>query len=312
MLRQSTNQILMIHPAIFRRNEQTEDNLFQNDGALDADTATERAQDEFDGLVTLLRDKGVDVVVVNAIEEADTPDALFPNNWVSFHSDGRAALYPMRAENRRRERREEIIDFVCNELGLELNEIVDFTEFEEHDKFLEGTGSLVLDRLNNKAYAALSERTDRQAVERFCEALGYEGILFHATQPTADGGQAPVYHTNVVLSIGTSFALICSASIADEDEREMVLESLREHQREIIDLSLEQMNSFAGNALEVLNSEGQRFVVMSERARKSLTPDQIGKIELHAEILSAPLQTIENLGGGSARCMLCEVFLPKL
>lgn len=312
MLRQSTNQILMIHPAIFRRNEQTEDNLFQHDDSIDVETATQRAQHEFDGLVSLLLDKGIDVVVVNALEAADTPDALFPNNWVSFHSDGRAALYPMRAENRRRERREEIIDFVCNELGLELNEIVDFTEFEEHDKFLEGTGSLVLDRLNNKAYAALSERTDRQAVERFCEALGYEGILFHAVHITKEGQPAPVYHTNVVLSIGTSFALVCSEAIADDEEREMVLGSLREHQREIIELTTQQMNSFAGNALEVLNNEGQRFVVMSERAHKCLTAEQISKLELHAEILSAPLYTIENLGGGSARCMLCEVFLPKL
>lgn len=303
----------MIRPAVFRRNEQTAaDNAFQPSGNQLAKDATEEALTEFDHFTEALAAKGIEVVVVAADPNADTPDAIFPNNWLSFHADGRAAIYPMKAENRRRERREEIVHLVCNELGLHLKEIVDFTEFESHHKFLEGTGSLVLDRVNNKAYACLSERTDRQAVERFCEATGYEGILFRASHETDQGEHAPVYHTNVVMSIGTSFALLCAAAIQDKEERKMVRQSIIENGLELIEIDEYQMAEFAGNALEVLNNEGNRYLVLSERAKAALTNDQIHRIEKHAVLLSTPLTTIENLGGGSARCMLCEVFLPKL
>lgn len=313
MLRQSTNQLLMIRPAVFRRNEQTAgDNKFQPPTDLPSDAATKDAVSEFDQFYETLVTKGVEVIVIPADHTADTPDALFPNNWLSFHADGYAALYPMKAENRRKERREEIINIVCNEFGLEITEIVDFTEFESHDKFLEGTGSLVLDRVNNKAYASLSERTDRQAVERFCEALGYEGILFNASHQSGNDSLAPIYHTNVVMSIGTSFALLCADAIKDAEERNLVRENLTENGRELIEIDERQMADFAANVLEVLNNEGNRYLVMSARARNALTIDQKKRIEKHVELLSAPLTTIENLGGGSARCMLCEVFLPKL
>lgn len=313
MLRQSTNQLLMIRPAVFRRNEETAgDNKFQPEESSTSGDVTKQAVSEFDHFTEVLSAKGIEVAVIDADESADTPDALFPNNWLSFHADGRAALYPMKAENRRRERREEIIHMVCNEFGLELKEIVDFTEFEEHNRFLEGTGSLVLDRVNNKAYACLSERTDRQAIERFCEAIGYEGILFNASHAADGSRRAPVYHTNVVMSIGSSFALLCADAIDDQDERALVLDSLKENGHEVIEIEEAQMAEFACNVLEVLDTEGSCYLVLSDRAKASLRTDQIERIEKHAELLSAPLTTIENLGGGSARCMLCEVFLPKL
>ncbi|WP_306643817.1 citrulline utilization hydrolase CtlX [Sanyastnella coralliicola] len=304
-MRQSTNNILMIRPDGFRKNEETSDNTFQQN--LSIEDANEKALFEFDQLVETLRNKGVHVAVVEADGEKDTPDALFPNNWISFHNDGVVALYPMKAKNRRRERREDVIDYVGNEFGVEAREVLDFTEFEEHHKFLEGTGSLVLDRQHNKAYAAISERTDRLAVERFCEALGFEGIVFHAS---ANG--APIYHTNVLMSIGSSYAILCSDVIEDMEERSMVIDSLKENGHDVIDISLDQMNSFAGNALEVLNEDGKKICVMSSQAKASLNEEQSQRIATHAEIIDAPIPTIETLGGGSVRCMMCEVFLPKI
>ena len=304
-MRQSTNNILMIRPDGFRKNEETSDNTFQRN--LSVEDANGKALFEFDQLVETLRTMGVHVAVVEADGEKDIPDALFPNNWISFHNDGVVALYPMKAKNRRRERREDIIDYVGNEFGVEAREVLDFTEFEEHQKFLEGTGSLVLDRQHNKAYAAISERTDRLAVERFCEALGFEGVVFHAS---AHG--APIYHTNVLMSIGSSYAILCSSVIEDAEERSMVIDSLKENGHDVIDISLDQMNSFAGNALEVLNEDGKKICVMSSQAKASLNQEQSQRIATHAEIIDAPIPTIEALGGGSVRCMMCEVFLPKI
>ena len=307
---QRTSHVLMVRPAVFRSNEETAgSNHFQQPANRPDTEVLERALHEFDRFVELLRSHGVDVWVVDADAEADVPDALFPNNWISFHGDGRVALYPMQAVNRRRERREDLVADLEHVRGFAISEIVDFTEFEEHGRFLEGTGSLVLDRVHGKAYAALSPRTDRVALERFCEAFDFEGIAFHALQ-TTPAGRMPIYHTNVMMGIGTSFAAVCLDCIDDPEEREMVKQSVREDGRELIELTEDQIASFAGNLLEVEGKDGQPLIVMSHKGFASLRPDQIQALQRHGTLLTPDLDTIETHGGGSARCMLAEIHLP--
>lgn len=306
-MKQSTHRLLMIRPESFRRNEQTGDNSFQQGGELNAQEIDDRAKAEFDGFVDTLREHGVDVIEFDTEEDSDTPDALFPNNWLSFHDDACAAIYPMKAINRRAERRESIIYDVCNSWGLDLDEVIDFTEFEDHDRFLEGTGSMVLDRVNKICYAALSERTDEHAVELWCEQFGYTPIVFH----TALNGK-PIYHTNVVMSVGTHFAIIAPEVIPDAAERSAVLESLVGSSKQVIKISTDQLEHFAANILEVTNEEGNPIIVMSETAFAHLTPDQRDTLQNFGKLLPIDLKTIETYGGGSARCMLCEVFLPRL
>jgi hypothetical protein len=313
MDKQSTSNILMVRPATFRKNEQTAvNNHFQQSIAeLSEAEVLEKALAEFDGFVEVLREAGVKVLVFEADAEVDAPDALFPNNWISFHSNATVGLYPMFAHNRRIERREDLINDLEHIHGFSIEEIVDFTEFEEHNKFLEGTGSLVLDRAHKRAYAALSPRTDRMAVEHFCEAFDFEGIVFTASQPTPSG-RSPIYHTNVMMAIGSSFAAVCLESIDDLEERNMVRESLEHDNLDIIELSEEAIAHFAGNMLEVRSAEGECLIVMSRSAHEALTPAQIQQLEHHGRILSAPLETIETCGGGSARCMLAELHLPVI
>lgn len=313
MDKQSTSHILMVRPATFRKNEQTAvNNHFQQSMAeLSEAEVLEQALAEFDGFVEALRAAGVNVLVFEADAEVDAPDALFPNNWVSFHSNATVGLYPMFAPNRRIERREDFINDLEHIHGYAVEEIIDFTEFEEHDKYLEGTGSLVLDRVHKRAYAALSPRTDRMAVEHFCEAFDYEGIVFTASQPT-DGGRSSIYHTNVMMAIGSTFAAVCLSCIDDAEERAMVRETLEADGLEIIDLSEAAIAQFAGNMLEVRTTSGDCLIVMSQSAREALSPAQIDQLERHGRILSAPLQTIETCGGGSARCMLAEIHLPVI
>lgn len=311
MPHQSTQNILMIRPATFRMNEQTAiNNHYQQTpkGLHEKDVLTQ-ALAEFDGLAAVLRENGVRVHIFDADEEQDTPDALFPNNWISFHHDGVVGLYPMFAENRRSERREDVIVDLEHRYGFDIQEVIDFTEFESHKKFLEGTGSIVLDRQHHRAYAALSPRTDRLAFEHFCQVLNFEGIVFTARQSTAEG-RSPIYHTNVMMSIGSTFSAICLSAIDDEDERTMVKESLAENGLEIIDLSEDQINHFAGNMLEVLSQSGERLIVMSAQAEQSLTNEIKNRLSSHGRIISSPLETIESCGGGSARCMLAEIHLP--
>ncbi len=313
MPRQTTSTLLMVRPTGFRMNEQTAvNNYYQKvlDG-LSADKVSEAAEKEFDRFVDVLQNKGVQVVVIQDTPEPSTPDAVFPNNWVSFHHDGRVALYPMFAENRRKERREDIFDDLKNHYGLQVNEIIDFTEFEDHSKYLEGTGSMILDRANRIAYAALSERTDRRAFELFCEVFDYVGVIFEAFQ-SVDGERKPIYHTNVMMCVANHFAIVCLDSIDDADEREMLTQTLRDSGKEIIAISEEQTQRFAGNMLEVANTEGKALLVMSTSAFEALEKDQIEKIEKHCEIVHSSLDTIEACGGGSARCMMAEVFLPKI
>ena len=306
-MRQSASLLFMVRPKVFRANEETaSDNKFQteNEHAVDL---TDEAQTEFDGFVHVMEEKGIKVYVGHITDDLDTPDALFPNNWISFHENGVIALYPMKAENRRLEKREYLIEEIVNHMGLFLEEIVDFSEFEDHESYLEGTGSLVIDRQNEMVYAALSERTDEKAARIFCDEFAYQGILF---ETQLDG--SPIYHTNVMMSIATDFVLICDDVIADDEERKLVIDSLSQSEREIIHLTIDQMRNFACNALEVYNEDGEKLLVMSKTGVDSLTATQVAAIQKYAEIVPVNIQTIERHGGGSARCMLCEVFLPKL
>ena len=307
---QSTNLVMMIRPAAFRMNEQTAINnaYQQEDGGL-AD-AVEMAKAEFDGVVEVLRSAGVKVAVYEDDVDADTPDALFPNNWVSFHGDGRVGLYPMFAPNRRKERRESLLYSLVADYGVQLESIVDFTEFEDHDVFLEGTGSLILDRREKIAYAAIGPRTDHQAAGHFCSAFGYDLLSFTAHQTTGDAS-SPIYHTNVMLAIGSEWAVVCPDIIPDPDERQQVLDALGRAGRTVVRITPEQVNGFAGNVLELKNMDGASIIAMSTAAFHAFSPEQRKQLEAHAELVHAPIPTIERLGGGSVRCMIAEVFLPE-
>lgn len=310
-MKQITDTILMIRPVAFRMNEQTAVNNYYQKvmDSLLPETVNAKAQHEFDAFVEKLRNVGVNVVVVDDSTDTDTPDSVFPNNWVSFHENGDVALYPMFAENRRNERREDILDMLEDQ-GFNIENIVDYTSAEEDNIFLEGTGSIVLDRTNHKAYCALSPRADEELLIEYCEDFEYTPIIFEAYQ-TVDGERKLIYHTNVMMCIGETFAVICADCIDDKKERKMVLENLKEDGKEIILLTEEQLNNFAGNMLQVQGADNKSYLVMSDSARQVLTKDQITKIEKHTQILSSSLDTIEACGGGSARCMMAEVFLLK-
>jgi hypothetical protein len=310
-MNQTTNSILMIRPVAFRMNEQTAvNNYYQKviDGLLPA-TVNAKAQQEFDAFVTKLEAVGVDVIVVNDTLDPDTPDSIFPNNWISFHENGDIALFPMFAENRRLERREDILDML-EERGFIIENIMDYTSAEEDEFFLEGTGSILLDRSNGKAYCALSPRADEELFIEFCEDFDLNPILFEAFQ-TVNGERKLIYHTNVMMCIGETYAVICADSIDDKKERKMVIDSLKGDDKEVIYITEEQVNNFAGNMLEVKGANDRRYLVMSSSAYKSLTKKQIAQLEEHVTILSSNIDTIEACGGGSARCMMAEIFLPK-
>ncbi len=310
-MRQTTNSILMIRPVAFRMNEQTAvNNYYQKvlDGLLPA-TVNAKAQEEFDTFVEKLRSVGVDVTVVDDTLHPDTPDSIFPNNWISFHQNAEVVLYPMFAENRRAERREDILE-ILEDKGFKIDTINDYTEAEEDGFFLEGTGSLLLDRKNQKAYCALSPRADEELFIEFCEDYDLAPVIFEAFQ-TVNGERKLIYHTNVIMTLGETFAVICADCIDDKKERKMVLDNLKEDGKEVILITEDQVNNFAGNMLEVKGTDDKRYLVMSTSAHKCLTPKQIKQLEKHAEILSSSLDTIEACGGGSARCMMAEIFLPK-
>jgi hypothetical protein len=310
-MNQTTNSILMIRPVAFRMNEQTTvNNYYQKviDGLSPA-TVNAKAQQEFDAFVAKLKSVGVDVIVVEDTLNPDTPDSIFPNNWISFHENGDIALFPMFAENRRLERREDILD-ILEEKGFLIDNIMDYTSAEEDNFFLEGTGSILLDRANGKAYCALSPRADEELFIEFCEDFDLNPIIFEAFQ-TVNGERKLIYHTNVMMCIGETYAVICADSIDDKKERKMVIDSLKGDDKEVIYLTEDQVNNFAGNLLEVKGANDRRYLVMSSAAYKSLTKKQIAQLEEHVTILSSNLDTIEACGGGSARCMMAEIFLPK-
>lgn len=302
----------MIRPVAFRMNEQTAvNNYYQKvlDGLLPA-TVNAKAQQEFDTFVEKLQAVGVNVIVVNDTLNPDTPDSIFPNNWISFHESGDVILYPMFAENRRLERRDDIVDML-EEKGFLVTEYMDYTSAEEDNIFLEGTGSLLLDRTNQKAYCALSPRADEELFIEFCEDFDYAPIIFEAFQ-TVNGERKLIYHTNVMMCLGETFAVICADAIEDKKERKMVLDNLKADGKEIILITEAQVNNFAGNMLEVRGENDKRYLIMSKAAHESLTAKQIETLQKHAEILSSSLDTIEACGGGSARCMMAEIFLPKI
>jgi hypothetical protein len=293
----------MIRPVNFGFNAETAvNNAFQVAGQ-DA-AAQEKAKKEFDGFVQLLRQNGVDVTVVNDTPDPHTPDSIFPNNWVSFHNDGTIILYPMFAVNRRQERKPQVIQQIGNR--FDIRHTVDLTTYEPQDKFLEGTGSMVLDRDKKIAYACISPRTDKTILSDFAKKMNYRPVAFTAVD---EKGRA-IYHTNVMMCVADTYVVICLDSIADAIEREMVVEVIKESGKEIITITLEQMNHFAGNMLQVENVKGKKLLVMSSQAYMALSADQVKKLESYNRILYASLDTIETNGGGSARCMMAEVFLP--
>jgi hypothetical protein len=304
MNQQSTSHLLMIRPVNFGFNEETaQSNAFQQRDAQHGDVNS-AAQLEFDRMVKTLRANGVDVKVVDDTPEPHTPDSIFPNNWVSFHDDGVVFLYPMQAENRRLERREDIINGL--EDDFKIKHVIDLSRFEEEGRFLEGTGSMVLDRVNQIAYACISPRTDRDVLDLFCKETGYKAVTFDA----ADQQGKAIYHTNVLMCIGTRFAVICMDSISNPHEKLVVRESLLSTQKEIIDISFVQMNHFAGNMLEVQNDRDETLIVMSKSAHDALPEDQKKALNAFGKLVYPDISTIETLGGGSARCMMAEVHLP--
>lgn len=300
------SHILMIRPVNFGFNEQTAgSNAFQNRAA-DQQAAQANALAEFDAFVQVLRDNGVDVAIVEDTPEPHTPDSIFPNNWVSFHENGDVYLYPMQAENRRLERREDIIRQL--EDKFKVGHIIDLSRFEKQDKFLEGTGSMVLDREHKIAYACLSPRTDEEVLKIFCEQTGYKPVVFHAFD---QNGKA-IYHTNVLMAVAAKYVVICLEAITDDEELEAVIDAISATEKEIIAISFEQMNKFAGNMLEVYNNKGESLIVMSQSAWESLDSEQKEVLSSFSKPVYADITTIEQNGGGSARCMMAEVCLPLL
>ncbi len=310
-MEQITNTILMVRPVNFRMNEQTAvNNYYQKnlENTLPATIQT-MALKEFDAFVDKLRNVGVEVIVIEDTKEPNTPDSIFPNNWISFHQNGTVAIYPMFAENRREERREDVLD-ILEEKGFVIEDVVDYTSAEEEGIFLEGTGSLLLDRVNKKAYCALSPRADEDLLIEFCEEFEYTPVPFTANQTVEDKRMA-IYHTNVMMALAENFAVVCLATIDDKKERKQLVKELKEDGKEVISISEEQVIHFAGNMLQVIGENEQRYMIMSLAAENCLTKDQRTKIEKNSIILSSSLETIETCGGGSARCMMAEVFLPK-
>lgn len=309
-MRQITDQLLMIRPASFRMNEETAvNNFFQKSTEELHATTNKKAQDEFDAFVEKLTEAGIVVHVVEDDPSLNTPDALFPNNWVSFHENGNIALYPMFAKNRRRERREEVF-LALEKKGFEFNQIVDYTQAEDEKVYLEGTGSLILDRIHRKAYCALSPRANEELLIEFCEDFEFMPVIFTANQDV-NGKRLPIYHTNVMMCVGEDFAVICTASIDDKKERKNVLNHLKDDGKEIIEITETQMQNFAGNMLQVKSaSSNETYLIMSQSAKNVLTASQINQIEKYTKILSADLSCIEINGGGSARCMMAEIYCP--
>lgn len=308
--KQYTSTILMVEPTAFYYNPETAvNNYFQTETTDSQEDIQKEALEEFQGMVSALRSKGVNVITIKDTASPHTPDSIFPNNWISFHDNGNVVLYPMFAKNRREERREEDVLSLLEEKGFHIDDVIDFTSAEEDEIFLEGTGSIILDREHELAYACISQRTDEDLLIEFCEELEYTPVIFHANQ-TVNGERKPIYHTNVMMCIADKYAVICLDSIDDKKEKKAVCEYLLESGKEIIAITEEQMHQFAGNMLQV-GGLGQSYLVMSQTAYNSLNQEQISKIEAYNPILPVKIDLIEKLGGGSARCMMAEVFLPK-
>jgi hypothetical protein len=304
---QTTDTVLMIEPAAFGFNAETAQNNYFQVNSENAETQTKALQ-EFNNFVEKLRSKGINVITVKDTLEPHTPDSIFPNNWISMHSDGTVVLYPMCAVNRRWERRNDILEMLQKD--FKVKEIVDLSASENEGKFLEGTGSMIFDHDNKLAYGSVSLRLDEKLFREFCEKFGFTPVVFHSYQ-TANDERLPIYHTNVMMCVADRFVVICLDCIDDETERKNVVNAIVNSGKEIVEISENQMQQFAGNMLQVQNSEGKKFLVMSQSAYQSLNSEQISNIEKYSEIIYSDLETIETNGGGSARCMLAEVFLEK-
>jgi len=303
---QTTDTVLMIEPVAFGFNKQTAVNNYfqvQQEG-----NVQDKALKEFNAFVEKLRAKDINVITIKDTLEPKTPDSIFPNNWVSFHADGKVVLYPMFAENRRLERRDDIINQIKEQ--FEVTEVIDYSGAEKDNLFLEGTGSMIFDHDNKLAYGSVSLRLDEGLFRKFCSDFGFQPVVFHSYQ-TAGEERLPIYHTNVMMCVADQFVVICLDCIDDESERNNVIETIKNSGKELIEISEDQMQNFAGNMLQVQNQSGKRFLVMSQSAYKSLNRDQVSAIEKYCEIIYSDLEVIETNGGGSARCMLAEVFLPK-
>ncbi|MDB5193274.1 MAG: amidinotransferase [Segetibacter sp.] len=296
-----TNKLLMIRPVNFCYNEQTAvNNAFQVYN--DQTGVQQKAEKEFDDFVNLLTAKGVDVTVVNDTAQPCTPDSIFPNNWISSHEDGSLCLYPMFAPNRRLERKLHVIEALKNKFSV--GHTVDFSSYENEHVFLEGTGSMVLDREQKIAYACISPRTNVKLLNEFCAKLKYTPVTFHAFDST----RCLIYHTNVMMCVADKYVVICLTSIHDEAEKNSVADSIKQSGKSIIEITEDQMNHFAGNMLQVQNNNGEKFLVMSSQAFHSLRHDQLISLTAYNEILHSKLATIETNGGGSARCMMAEIY----
>jgi hypothetical protein len=306
---QTSPNILMVRPANFGFNPETaESNFYQQRDERKATVIRELARTEFDGFVALLRDQGVNVIVIEDTEDPIKTDAVFPNNWFSTHADGKLLLYPMYSPNRRLERRKDLIEELMR-LNFRVGEIVDLSFFEKDGQFLEGTGSMVMDHKSKLIYAGYSERTHKLPLDYVGKLLGYEVVGFNAVQEI-DGKVSPIYHTNVMMHVGTDLAVVCLDSIPKASEKLRVQKKLTDSGKKIVPIMAKQKFNFAGNMLEVSNDGGEKFTVMSQAALDSLNVGQIQLIEKYTTIISPNIPTIEKLGGGSARCMMAEIFLP--
>ncbi|OIP84418.1 MAG: amidinotransferase [Porphyromonadaceae bacterium CG2_30_38_12] len=304
-MKQNTNTILLVEPVAFGYNAQTaKNNFFQHEDEREASEIQELALKEFRAMVKALHDVGIKTIVVKDTVEPHTPDAIFPNNWVSFHSGGEVVIYPMYAPNRRNERR---LDIVNQAIGGNNRKIISLIAFEDSNKYLEGTGSLILDRKHHIAYASISERTDATVVAEFCSRLNYQSVLFHSFQ-TFSGKRCPIYHSNVMMSVADHYVVICMASIENVSERLQLIVSFEKTGKEIIDISEAQMHAFAGNVLQVQNAVGQKILILSQTAYQSLSKSQIDKLTKYNKLLPIAVPTIEHYGGGSVRCMMAEIF----
>jgi hypothetical protein len=297
----------MISPVAFGFNAQTaENNFFQKNDNTQSSEIQRLALAEFETMTEKLRAKGINVIVIKDTYEPHTPDSIFPNNWVSFHKNGAVVLYPMFAENRRQERREDILNHL-QQIGFQYNTIVDFTHYEKENRFLEGTGSMILDRENGVAYAALSERTDEAIFEKFCKKLDFFPCAFRAFQ-TVGKERKPIYHTNVMMCVADTYAVVCLEALDLFWEKYFLRDKLLSSNKKIIEISEEQMHTFAGNMLQVQNVDGKKFLVMSQTAYNSLDNEQIAQLSEFNEIITVEIPAIEKYGGGSARCMMAEIF----
>ena len=304
---QLASTVMMIRPARFESNPLTAaSNRFQGRSSSSPEEQHAIALREFDGLAAVLREAGIEVIVVDDTVEPHTPDAIFPNNWISMHADGRVVLYPMEAENRRTERRHDIIDYLDKHARRQVTDVVDLSAHEDAGHFLEGTGSMVLDRANRVAYACVSSRTHLDPLGEFAQRMGYDVVAFDAV----DSGGVPIYHTNVLMNVGEQLAVICAEAIPRDEQRNAVLARLRETGHDILELSYAQLDAFAGNMLELRNNNGERVLAMSQQAYDSLNQEQRATLAANARIVKAPIDNIESSAGGSVRCMLAEVHLP--